>query len=392
MDFLDFRVGSQIFLFISAINEKRDQPALCRIFKLVQEPELRLDPKPIFSKLYFHARNVAVMQSTDQSAWFWVADHGIDIRPFPGGHSPLFQIFADGSVIEYKTPLLEIDQFSFDGCIWSHPQDGSTWLFQCNIGRNPPRLLRWVNHPQDMTDESFLLPQVLQDQSRRFLVSRVLEASEKRIVIYLGNDDSLENPVQSFPKDALLEISWCSDEHTRNLKVQINEDVLPDRPRDPSWSTVEFLRRSDLWLLLTHNRGWSEGAAAVYKVCFKDQSFYRIQIRDFPDLATTKHWVARAAISPSARSIILYLRNAAGTPIQGSTNNTLWLQNSSTTDQLFKSNKAEFGSGYYVGGFFLTDDVCVLLDSYGRVLAFRSIDLSWLSWIQSFLSRRRKTF
>ena len=392
MDFLSFKIGNNFFCFVSALNERRDQPALCRIFKLVEDPKLRLDPKPIFSRLYFHARNIAVVESNHDSVWLWVADHGADIEPYTGGSSPLFQIFGDGRCSEHNAPLLKIDQFSFDGIMWKHPNDGSTWLFQCNIGRSPPRLLRWTEEPEKMTDESSLLPKVMLDQSRRFLVSRQVGRSDEGILIYLGNDDSLETPIQSFPKDALLQISWCIDAESKNIRVNFDEDVLPDRPREASWSTVELLEQSNLWLALTHNRGWSEGAAVIYQVRLEEKIINQIQIRAFPDLAATQHWAARAAISPNTESIIIYLRNPQGQPIAGSKNNTLWLRRSAAEEQIFVSNNPEFGIGYFVGGFFWTNDHCIQLNSLGQLVSFRLMDLPKKNWLQSFLSRRMKTF
>lgn len=353
MDLLHFRIGDFVFLVVTELSVDKDGD-FSRVFRMLDREPWTIDPEPILTLPTFHPRNIAVGPEINGARWIWIADHGVDIPPYPGASSLLYRIHEDGSVERHNDPLLCEKNFSFDAAIWANPINGEHWLYQSNIGNTKVRLFKWDGEFGRISDFTNLLPEVLCETKRKFLVSRIISVNTNGVSLYMGADTS-DTQMRGYESDAILD--FCYDGY---IAFRTGTPV-PPRLKDPSWSTVEVEMESfdqgansDL-LVLSHDHDFREGKAEILWRT-PDGRFERSgSPLPIPSLFGEETWIARAAIGDVDRDgmmdVVLYLRPTV-TWKNKPLNNVLVFRNCG--NRRFENVSEEFspGAGYFVGGFF----------------------------------------
>lgn len=353
-DLYSFKIGQHVFLILTMLCEDRKRPGLTQIFRMSGNPPFTFDPKPIAVFEFFHPRNIAITPEKDGARWLWVADHGEDFPPFPGGCSPLYRIYEDGRIEVKEDPELSQPEFSFDGCLWADASGRGLFLYQCNIGSSRPRLLYWSSLDEEAENLSHLLPQALVNGKERFLISRLIKQDENGVDLFLGADYS--SPYQlTFDRDSLLRIGYDGE-------IERLEDAVPPRLRDKTWSTVEsclFRKTKDndpSLLVITHDFGFTEGAVEILDI--KSSQLERGDSLPMPSMKGTQSWIARAAIGDvdgdGRNDIVLYLRATQG-PYHDPQSNYVLLRQEANGQFAYATCQARGQDTHCVGGFFIGD-------------------------------------
>jgi len=352
-DLFTFEIGKATFLLITTLCQDRTQAGLNRLFRLSHQS---FDPEPILTLEMHHPRNVALGPESSQGRWLWIADHGLDAPPFPGGHCSLYWISESGAVEEKTDPLLEALAFSFDGCIWEDPKARHTYLYQSNIGSVSPRLFRWKNRGDELEDLSTALPQNLLSRKDRYLVSRLLEVDSEAAYLFLGGDYSCPSQTP-LATDAIMKIPFDGP-------VQLNMEATPPRMRANTWSTVEALTFDQgpekALLTITHDFGFKEGFAEILVLQNNQRLKRHRHALPLPSLAGKETWISRAAIGDwdkdGQKDFVFYLRASAGS-FNDSLNNLFLLRQHTNGPMEFIECVDRGFSSHFVGGFFVENEL-----------------------------------
>jgi hypothetical protein len=356
-DVFAFSLGKFTFVLVTGLCLDREKPALARLFRLESTPPYLFDPEPVLTLSLFHPRNIALSPERDRARWMWIADHGPDHPPFPGGHSPLFRIHESGLVERRDDPLLARPEFSFDGALWESPGGHELYLYQCNTGVSSPRLLRWQGAEGGAMDLSERLPRPLLEKQERYLVSKVVKTDVLGVELFLGADYSCRS-APCLERDLILRIPFEGP-------ARPARHALPPRLKDRTWSTVEALpmQRSpggpDSLLAIYHDLGFTEGTAEVLD--FAGGRLKRSRARlPLPSLAGERTWIARAAVGDfdgdGRKDIVLYLRSTDGAfPLS---RNNLFLLRQNAAGRFEYALCQDTGSeAHFPGGFFVGDQL-----------------------------------
>ncbi|MCC2547120.1 FG-GAP-like repeat-containing protein [Hymenobacter sp. BT175] len=198
-----------------------------------------------------HPRDFAVADfNGDNRADLFIADHGTDVMPFPGGQNRLYLQNSGGQLVEAASNIPAIDDFSHHVAVADVDNDGDQDLYVCNIynqQRVGPRLLL-NNGAGQFTVNTSRLPARIASMTDVYMASRFADIDRDNDQdLVLGALDG-----SGLPNDLIL-----LNDGAGNF---VPGPALPNRYGGPTWGTVAisvFDVNNDQWpdlLLSTLNQ------------------------------------------------------------------------------------------------------------------------------------------
>lgn len=177
-----------------------------------------------------HPRDFAVGDfNNDGKEDVFVADHGTDVSPFPGGQNSLFIGSSTGKLIENNKNLPSVLDFSHNSTHGDFDGDGDIDIYVCNIWNNKsvgPRFLM-NDGTGKFTVKTSNFPSNIVNLNRVYMSSRAIDFdNDKDLDLVLGAVDN-----SGINSDLLLE----NDGNGNFSEVM---GALPNRYGNNQWGTV----------------------------------------------------------------------------------------------------------------------------------------------------------
>jgi hypothetical protein len=178
-----------------------------------------------------HPRDFTVADfNGDQKEDLFIADHGTDVSPFPGGQNRLYLQNANGKLVESSSGNIPmITDFTHNAASADVDKDGDIDIYECNIYnqmQTGPRLLL-NNGTGQFTMNVSHIPANIANLSNKYMASRFsdIDKDGDPDLILGANDNS------AIAKDAILK-----NDGTGIFTIATN--ALPNRYGNSNWGTV----------------------------------------------------------------------------------------------------------------------------------------------------------
>jgi len=312
MDAFSYDENGQQEIIITALAREIDTTAPVRILRKKEDGKYHLALLSDNLRTQ-HARQITFFHPPkSDDSFIFIADHGPDFPPFPGGKSWWLRKPKNSNIWEsFQFPTTSAFTFNITPIAWDNDQKWGVLLTNIPFPhqKNGFQLLQydkgsWVN-------ATHLLPQELQRGG--YMTSYAIEVSstsQKEIV--LGAQDISSNQTTT-PFDRVL--AW------KGQKWELRPNTtLPPREKDPSWGTVAWASGDigqnckKCLVRITHNFGYTQASAEILKPSLQPELHFKKYVIPFHQEPGTQSFIPWVYIWKN--KIIFSVRDTKGAKTQ----------------------------------------------------------------------------
>lgn len=242
-----------------------NKPSPIYFIRSLGNDQFRNESSFVFEKtpLAIHPRHaIAFDFNNDNINDFVIADHGMDLPPYPGGLPLLLLSHKNKWRLAEANKLSNEQIFNYHVSAMKFKDKKYLYLSNLNSSESSRPILWEIDARGNFQLKNEFLPEDLRNGKNCYMSSEMSDLDEDGVAeLILG---ACDRQIGEIPRDAIFKF-----DETKGF-IQLPTDSLPLRQKNISWGTAHFViadfnqdGKKDI-LALPHNEGFSESVIQIY--------------------------------------------------------------------------------------------------------------------------------